>query len=122
MGRLLMYTTLAALATVVLAAAFLLQRGGGSTQAAAEISVHDLSTDFQTHAGQRVSTEGVLRRIQEPEEHFLVTADGLGVVVRGYSADVLRALDGKTVAVVGRFAFDPPNGIYIQAETVTPLQ
>ena len=121
MGRALMYTVLAALAIFVLGAAFVVEHGGG-TPAAAEVSVHDLSMDYQAHARQRVSTEGVLRRIQEPQEHFVVTADGLGIVVRGYSTGVLRTLDGRTVAVVGRFGFDQPNGVYIEAETVTPLQ
>ena len=106
----------------MLAAAFVLQHGGGSTEAATEVSVHDLSVEYRAHDRQRVSTEGVLRRVQEPEEHFVVTADGLGIVVRGYSAEALRALDGRTVAVTGRFGFDQPNGVYIEADTVTPLQ
>jgi len=117
-----MYTILAALAVFVLAAAFLVQHGGGGIAAATEVSVHDLSVGYQAYASQRVSTEGVLRRIQEPEEHFVVTADGLAIVLRGYSPEALRALDGRTVAVVGRFGFDQPSGVYIEAENVTPLQ
>ncbi len=121
MGRALMYAVIAALAVFVLTAAFVLQRGGGSIEAAAEVSVHDLSAAPEAHAGQRISTEGVLRRVEKPEEHFLVTAEGLGIVVRGYGVEALRRLDGQTVKVDGRFGLDAATGVYIEAERVTPL-
>ena len=122
MGRVLMYTVLAALTTFVLGAAFLLQHGGGAIEAAAAVSVHDLSVDYQLHVHQRVSTEGVLRRIEEPKEHFVITADGLGIVIRRYDLRELRRLEGRTVRVNGRAGFDEATGVFIDAESVVSLK
>ena len=121
MGRLLIYLSILLLAVFVLAAAFLLQTGGESlsSPATTPVSVHDLSVAPQAHAAERIVTTGVLRLIHEPDDHFLVTADGLGVVIRGYDETALRALDGQAVTVTGRFAYDADTGTYIDAESVT---
>lgn len=122
MGRLLIYAWILVLAVFVLAAAFLLQAGGKPSAAAMPVSVHDLSVAPQAHAEERIVTTGVLRFLHEPDDHFLVTADGLGVIVRGYDEQALRALDGQTVTVTGRFGFDAETGAYIDAESVTPAE
>ena len=124
MGRTLLYACILVLAVFVLAAAFLLQTGGESlsSPAAVKVSVHDLSVAPQAHAAERIVTTGILRLVHEPNDHFLVTADGLGVIVRGHDAAILRALDGKAVTVTGRFGYDPDTGTYIDAESVTPAQ
>ena len=122
MGRFLMYACLLVLAVFVLSAAFLLQSGGGTSSAAMPVSVHDLSTAPEEHDDERVSTTGVLRFLHEPDDHFVVTAEGLGVIVRGYDEAALRALDGQTVTVTGRFGFDKETGTYIDAESVTPAE
>lgn len=119
MGRTLLYACLLVLAVFVLSAAFLLQSGGRTSSAAMQVSVHDLSVAPQAHAEERVATTGVLRFLHEPDDHFVVTADGLGVIVRGYDEEALRALDGQTVTVTGRFSFDKETGTYIDAESVT---
>ena len=116
MGRFLVYLSITALALFVLAAVFLFQTGGGSSSAATSVSVHDLSVAPEDHAEERVATTGVLRFLHEPDDHFVVTADGLGVIVRGYAEEALRALDGQTVT--GRFGFDAETGTYIDAESV----
>ena len=121
MGRVLLYVVIAVLALFVLAAAFVLETGGGSTEAATEVSVHDLSVAPQAYAGERVSTEGVLR-FEEREEQFVVSAGGLGIVVLGISVEKLRRLDSQTVAVTGRFGFDEAMGAYIEADVVRSLQ
>ena len=120
MGRFLVYACILVLAVFVLAAAFLLRTGGESLSAAMPVSVHDLSVAPQAHAEERVATTGVLRFLHEPDDHFVVTADGLGVIVRGYAEEALRALDGQTVT--GRFGFDAETGTYIDAESVTAAQ
>ena len=124
MGRTLIYLSILVLAVFVLAAAFLLQTGGESlsSPAAVPVSVHDLSVAPQDHAAERVVTKGVLRFLHEPNDHFVVTADGLGVIVRGYDEGLLRALDGQEVTVTGRFGFDRETGTYIDAESVTAAQ
>jgi len=122
MGRLLIYLCILVLAVFVLSAAFLLQTGGGTSSAAMPVSVHDLSVAPRDHAEERVATTGVLRFLHEPGDHFVVTADGLGVIVRGYDEQALRALDGQTVTVTGRFGFDKETGTYIDAESVTAAQ
>ena len=119
MGRFLIYLCILVLAVFVLAAAFLLQAGGGTSSAAMPVSVHDLSVAPQAHAAERIVTTGVLRFVHEPNDHFLVTADGLGVVIRGYDEAALRALEGQEVTVTGRFGYDPDTGTYIDAESVT---
>jgi hypothetical protein len=118
MGRFLVYAWILVLGAFVLAAAFLLQAGGKSSSGAMPVSVHDLSVAPQAHAEERVATTGVLRFLHEPDDHFVVTADGLGVIVRGYDEAALRALDGQTVTVTGRFGFDRETGTYIDAESV----
>ena len=122
MGRFLIYLCILVLAVFVLAAAFLLQAGRKSSSGAMPVPVHDLSVAPQAHAEERVATTGVLRLLHEPNDHFLVTADGLGVIVRGYDEEALRALDGQTVTVTGRFGFDRETGTYIDAESVTAVQ
>jgi len=119
MGRFLIYLCILLLAVFVLAAAFLLRTGGESSSAAMPVSVHDLSVAPQAHAEERVVTIGVLRLSHEPNDHFLVTEEGLGVIVRSYNAAALRALDGQRVTVTGRFGFDGETGTYIDAERVT---
>ena len=119
MGRTLIYLSILVLAVFVLAAAFLLQTGGQSSSAAMPVSVHDLSVAPQAHDDERVVATGVLRLIHEPNDHFLVTEVGLGVIVRGYDEEVLRTLDGQTVTVTGRFGFSAETGTYIDAESVT---
>ena len=118
MGRFLVYACILVLAVFVLAAAFLLQTGGKSSSGAMAVSVHDLSVAPQAHAEERVTTTGVLRFLHEPDDHFIVTADGLGVIVRDYDEGALRALDGRAVTVTGRFGFDAETGTYIDAENV----
>jgi len=120
MGRFLIYLCILVLALFVLAAALLLQTGGESlsSPSATPVSVHDLSVAPQAHAAERIVTTGVLRLIHEPDDHFLVTADGLGVIVR-FDEAALRALDGQAVTVTGRFGYDADTGTYIDAESVT---
>jgi hypothetical protein len=123
MGRLLIYLCILVLAVFVLAAAFLLRTGGESSSSAAmPISVHDLSVAPEAHAAERIVTTGVLRFLHEPDDHFVVTADGLGVIVRGYDEAALRPLAGETVTVTGRFGYDAETGTYIDAESVTTGQ
>jgi hypothetical protein len=121
MGRFLIYLCILVLALFVLAAALLLQTGGESlsSPSAAPVSVHDLSVAPEAHAGERIVTTGVLRLVHEPNDHFLVTADGLGVVIRGYDEAALRPLDGQEVTVTGRFGYDADTGTYIDAESVS---
>jgi len=118
MGRFLIYLSILVLAVFVLTAGFLLQTGGESLSVAAPVSVHDLSVAPQAHVGERIVTTGVLRLVHEPDDHFLVTEEGLGVIVRGHDDEALRALDGQTVTVTGRFGYDADTGTYIDAEIV----
>jgi len=122
MGRTLIYLCILVLAVFVLTAAFLLQTGDGSSSAAMPVSVHDLSVAPQAHDDERVVATGVLRLVRDPNDHFLLTEEGLGVIVRGYDEAALRALDGQTVTVTGRFGFDGETGTYIDAESVTTAE
>jgi len=119
MGRAFLYAFLLALALFVLGATYVLD-GGASSGAATAVSVHDLSVSPEDYNGRQVRTEGTMRRLDEPEEHFVVAADGLAVVVRDYPARDLRRFDEQPVAVTGRFGFDE-DGTFIEAVTVTPL-
>lgn len=121
MGRPALYVVIVALAVFVLGAAFVLQTGGGSSQTAVSVSVHDLSTAPAAYDGERVSTSGVLRLAREPEEQFLVTAGGLGILVLDYNEDALRPLDGRDVTVTGRFGYNEHEGVYIEADSVTEI-
>jgi len=118
MGRAVIYVAIAALAAFLLLFFGIFQRGGGSSEAFMRISVHDLSVAPEAHAGEHVVTIGILRRVLEPEEHFLVTEGGLGIIIRGYDFLALRPLDGRPVTVTGRFGFDGLEGTYIEAESV----
>jgi len=118
MGRFLLYACIFVLAVFVLAAALLLQAGGGASSAATPVSVHDLSVAPQDHDDERVATSGVLRFLHEPQDHFVLTADGLGIVIRGYDEGELRALEGHRVTVTGRFGVDEHDDAYIDAESV----
>ncbi len=122
MGRFLIYLCILILAVFVLAAAFLLQAGSEPSSGAMPVSVHDLSVAPQAHAEESVATTGVLRLLHEPDDHFVVTADGFGVIVRGYDEEALRALDGQAVTVAGRFGFDEASGTFIEADSVTAAQ
>ena len=122
MGRLLIYLCILVLAVFVLSVAFLLQDGGGTSSAAMPVSVHDLSVAPQAHAEERVATTGVLRFLHEPDDHFVVTADGLAIIILGYDEAALRALGGQTVTVTGRFGFNRETVTYIDAESVTAAQ
>jgi len=119
MTRPFLYAAIVLLALFVLAAAVLLEQGGGSSQAAVSVSVHDLSTAPAAHDGDRVTVSGVLRFAPEPEEQFLLTADGLGILIFGYDESLLRALDGRNVTVIGRFGVSERDGVYIDADSVT---
>jgi hypothetical protein len=122
MGRVLLYTFMALLGVFVFVTWTIIESGGSATEAAHEVSVHDLSFGSDIYGGSLVSTGGVLRFLTEPEDHFVVTDEGLGIVIRGYDEDELRRLRGRTVTVIGRFDFDEPNGVYIVPDLVTPRQ
>ncbi len=122
MGRLIVYSLILILTVFLLTTVFVLRGGGDASAAAMRVSVHDLSTAPQAHAEERVATSGVLRLVQEPTEHFLITADGLGIIVRGYDIRELRKLVEQEVTVTGRFGFDAVDGTYIEADSVTPIQ
>ena len=122
MGRLIMYSLILILAVFLLTTVFVLERGGDPSEAVMQVSVHDLSVAAPAHAQELVTTRGVLRLVQEPTEHFLITADGLGILVRGYDIRELRKLVEQKVTVTGRFGFDAVDGSYIEADSVTPIQ
>ena len=121
MGRSLLYLCVLVLALFVLAAAFLLQSGGESESAARAVSVHDLSVSPEDHADELVVTTGVLRFLHDPNDHFVVTADGLGIIVR-FDEGALRPLADLTVRVTGRFGYDADTGTYIDAQSVTAAE
>jgi len=120
MGRTLIYTAIAGLAAFIVLLFVVFELDGGSSEAAMRISVHDLSTAPEAHADAQVVTIGILRRVLEPQEHFLVTASGLGILIRGYDPSALRPLDGRSVTVAGRFGYNGSEGTYIEAESVAP--
>ena len=122
MGRFIVYGLIIVLGVFALTCTFILRTRGGHSDAAMLVSVHDLSTAPQAHAQTRVTTRGVLRLLGDPQEHYLVTSDGLGVAVRGYDREALRALVEQEVTVTGRFGFDQANGTYIEADSVIPVQ
>ncbi len=122
MGRLIVYSLILILAVFLLTTVFVLKRGGDPSAAVMQVSVHDLSMARRAHAQELVTTRGVLRLVQEPAEHFLVTADGLGILVRGYDIRELRKLVEQEVTVTDRFGFDAVDGTYIEADSVTPIQ
>ncbi len=122
MGRLIVYSLILVLAVFLLTTVFVLERGGDPSAAVVQVSVHDLSVAPQAHTQELVTTRGVLRLIQEPTEHFLITADGLGITVRGYDIRELRKVVEQEVTVTGRFGFDAVNGTYIEADSITPIQ
>lgn len=119
MGRAIVYGIILVLGIFLLSTVFVFRRGGDPSEAVMSVSVHDLSVAPQVHAEERVTTSGVLRLFQEPAEHFLVTADGLGIIVRGYDERALLELVGRAVTVTGRFGFDEADGTYIEADSVT---
>ncbi len=122
MGRFFVYSLILVLAAFVLTTSFILKGGGDPSAAVMQVSVHDLSVAPQAHAQELVTTRGVLRLVQEPTEHFLITADGLAIIVRGYDIRELRKLVEQNVVVIGRFGFDAVNGTYIKADSITPIQ
>ncbi len=121
MGRTLMYSAIGGLAVFVLSAAFLVQSGGGSIAQAGDRSIHDLFLEPERFDGAGVTTEGVLRPGNSGEE-FLVTADGLGIIVRSDSLDRLRELEGRKVRISGRFGVDEDAGVFIDAITIVEIE
>ena len=97
-----------------------LRHGGGSSEAVTQVSLHDLASATERYLGERVTTVGLLRRLQEPEEHFVVEEEELRVAIIGYDREALLELEGQTVTVTGRFDFKEGTGRLIQADSVTP--
>jgi len=122
MARLALYLTILVLALFVLTSAFVLRHGGGASEAIRRVSVHDLATATEQYVGERVTTVGVLRQLQEPEEHFVVEAGEMRVAIIGYDREALLELEGQTVTVTGRFDFKEGTGRLIQADSVTPAR
>jgi hypothetical protein len=122
MGRVFVYLLILVLTVFLLSSALIFRNGGDPSEEVMQVSIHDLSTAPQAHAETRVETTGVLRLTEEPAPHFLVTAQGLGIVVRDYDEGELRALDGRIVTVIGRFGFDEAAGTFIETDSVTPAR
>lgn len=120
MGRLVLYTVIAALALFLLGTSLLLDHGGGFTAAAAEVSVHDLLTMPERYRGRDVTTEGVLKA-DLASGGYILTADGLGVIIR-YNKPGLAALNDVAVRVTGRFDWERDVGVYIQAAVISGVQ
>jgi hypothetical protein len=107
------------LALFVLMATFVLETGGGTQGAEAYISIHDLSTSPETHAGESVTTTGVLKLLQgEATERYLITAEGQGISLLEVPPETLRPLVDVPVTVTGVFGFDAANGTFIEVDTV----
>ena len=121
MGRFFMYATIGALAFFVLSATFVIDSGGGSTAAVAQVSVHNLRASPETYRGRHVTTEGTLRFAQETARFALVDDENQAVAILKYDSHKLRELQDRKVSVAGRFGFDAEIGIYIEADTVSPL-
>ena len=121
MGRFFMYATIGALAFFVLSATFVIDSGGGFTAAVAQVSVHNLRASPETYRGRHVTTQGTLRFAQETARFALVDDENQAVAILKYDSHKLRELQDRRVSVAGRFGFDAEIGIYIEADTVSPL-
>ena len=122
-ARFFVYAAILVLAVFVLTATFVLGNGGSSSsEAEMTVSIHDLATFSEQYRGQRVTTEGVLRRYDEPDEHFALEDGELRVAVSSPAVEALRPLEGQHVSVTGRFDFKLGTGRYIEAERVTPTR
>ena len=122
-ARTFLYATILVLAVFVLIATFVLGNGGGSSsEAEMTVSIHDLATFTDQYRGERVTTEGVLRRYDEPSEHFVVEDGGLRVAISSAASEALRPLEGRRVTVTGRFDVELGTGRYIEVERVTPAR
>ena len=126
-ARVVTYLVIALLALFVFSTTFVLDHGGGGATPAGvggHVSIHDLSLVPDTYRGKTVITEGTLGFSSEVKQHQIVDPDPVdpsksqAVVVLGYDALALRALEGQRVSVTGRFDFDPATGIFIDADIV----
>ena len=121
-GRLFLYAVILSLAIFVLTAAFVFRHGGGPSEAVMQVNVHDLATASELYRGERVTTVGILRRLEEPDEHFVLEADELQVAVTGHDRGALLELEGRRVTVTGRFDIKQGTGRLIRADTVKPAR
>lgn len=119
-----MYGFILALAAFVFAAYFLIKDDGGRpTEAVQELTIHDLTTRIAEFKGKVVTTTG---RVTFSEEHgeYQVTDDGnFAVIIRGWDdRNQLAALKDKYARVTGTFDFEDGFGVFIQADTVVPVE
>jgi len=119
LGRVVMYTLLAALGLFVLVVTFATDSGGGSSATVAQVSLHTLRTAPEAYRGQLVTTEGVLGFSQEHQQFQLTEEESIAVLLRGYRDEAqLRALQGQRVRVTGTFGFDQETGVYIEVSVL----
>ena len=119
LGRILLYTIIAALGVFVLGSTFALEHGG-YTSARPPVTVHDLRLLPETYKGQVVTTEGVLHYSPELKQYEVVDSENQAVVVQGYNETILQGLVGKTVIATGRFDIGEGVGIFIELDSLGP--
>jgi hypothetical protein len=117
-GRILLYTVIAALGVFVLTSTFALEHGGGFTSARPPVSVHDLRLLPEAYRGKTVSTEGTLDYSPDLKQYAVVDSDQQAVVVTDYDESVLDGMVGRTVIVTGKFDVDPDVGVFITIDSI----
>lgn len=122
MGRFIVYSLILALSVFLISSAVVLRRGGGSSEAVMQVSVHDLISGTERFIDQRVTTFGVLQRMEAPEEHFVLEDSEFRIGIVGFEVSALRALEGQKVTVVGRFDVEEGIGRRIEVEAITLVE
>lgn len=117
-GRILLYTIIAALGIFVLTSTFALEHGGEYKSAQPPVSVHDLLLQPEAYRGKTVTTEGILRHTSETQRYEVVDAESQAILVRWSNESTLNRLLGDTVVVIGRFEIDEEDGVYIDVHSM----
>lgn len=93
-------------------AALLLGCGGGDDGPPSEVALVDLVVDQDTHEGELVTTQGVVRTFDEPRHYWIEDDDQNRVEL--VPQDRVSSHLGDRIEVTGRFTFRDDEGRRIE--------
>ncbi|MCG5515568.1 MULTISPECIES: hypothetical protein [Ectothiorhodospira] len=105
---------------IAAATTWLMLSACGGEEPAAQVPLMVLASQPASHDGQMITTQGVVRYVEDPLHYWIEDEQLRRVGVE--PDDMIAPHLGETVKVTGRFHYAPEEGRSLQLHQVEPLE
>lgn len=109
-----------ALTMIAAATTWVMLSACGGEETASEVPLMVLASQPASHDGQLITTQGVVRHLEEPSHYWIEDEQLRRVAVE--PDDLIAPHLGETVKVTGRFHYAPEEGRSLRLQQVEPLE